>query len=371
MIERKKVTFVINNLINGGAEKILVNVLNNLDLSKIEPTLFLFEKEGNYLNDLNTNIRVEYGYLPQKVSKGKLAMMKKFALRATVGINKLSKVIEDQDLVVAFLEKGVTYFTAEACRRAKKPFYSWIHTNLDDKLGGVNQQLSTWAYKRAKKVVCVSNECEQLAIKKVNCLENKIITIYNPIDIKAIIEKGSQPVESFNMLAGQNIIAIGRLSHEKGFDILISAFQKVYQEKKDINLIILGEGPERAALEKQANDLGISERVQMPGFVSNPYAILEKSDVFVLSSRYEGLSTVLIEALSLNKAIVSTKCSGAAEILCDGQYGRLVEINDVESLTNGIKEALAVNDKIDCSLRANIFDKKKIMREIEEILLEK
>lgn len=363
-----KVTFVINNLANGGAEKVLVNIVNNLDYSKIKPTIFLFEKEGNYLLDVNKEVDIRYAFEETKVT-GYFTKIQKIFRRILFGVKKLSDSIDDQDLVIAFLERGVTYLTYQACRRKQKKCYSWIHTNLDDRLGKFHGILSQYFYKKIQKVICVSQECEDLAIKRIPCLKYKIKTIYNPIDINKIIELGNQEDNTFKMPKGINIIGIGRLSYEKAFDNLIKAFAKVSKERENVNLILLGEGSERKNLEQLKIELGIDDKVYMPGFVNNPYVFLKKSDLFVLSSRYEGLSTVLIESLALNKNIISTKCSGAQEILGNGQYGKLVEIDDIDELYNAIIQALDDTTSKNGIKQAYKFDKDQIIKEIERIIL--
>lgn len=132
------------------------------------------------------------------------------------------------------------------------------------------------------------------------------------------------------------IIAVGRLSPEKDYKTLLSAYKKV-KEQIECRLIILGEGAERTNLLNLANSLDITEYIDLPGFVSNPYAWIARSNLFVLSSRYEGLPTVLIEALACGTPVVSTNCiSGPAEILENGKFGDLVPVGDVEALAKAI-----------------------------------
>ena len=363
-----KITFVINNLSGGGAERILVNLLNNINQTKIQPTLFLFEKQGSYLQDLNKDILIKYARLSKEGKLGKIEKLKRVLLRGSIGVSSLTKAIEDQDLVVAFLEKGVTYLTYEACRRANKPCYAWLHNNIEDSFGEIHKVLSQFVYKRINKVICVSKECEDLAIQKFPFLHGKIKTIYNPIDLDNIIKKSLEPC-NFNLPKGVNIVAIGRLTEQKGFDILLKSFEHIAKKYDSLNLIILGEGEQRTKLEELVRDLELKEKVYLPGFVDNPYAILKKSDIFVLSSRYEGLPTVLIEALTLNKKIVSTRCSGASEILLDGVCGKLVDINDIDALSFAIEDVLNSPNLVQGYDRAKVFDKCKIMDEIERLLV--
>jgi glycosyltransferase involved in cell wall biosynthesis len=123
------------------------------------------------------------------------------------------------------------------------------------------------------------------------------------------------------------------LTHQKGFDILLPAFAELVQKGLDLHLLILGEGEERASLEDMARRLGVSNRVFMPGFQKNPYPFFTRAEVFVLSSRYEGLGNVLIEAMALGLPVISTDCPhGPREITKDGQYGILVPPDNVTAL---------------------------------------
>ena len=187
-----------------------------------------------------------------------------------------------------------------------------------------------------------------------------IYTIYNPVitpELKDLameyacdwLTPGSSPV----------ILAVGKLKPAKDFPTLLRAFARV---RKVINarLIILGEGEQRAKLLNQANELDISDYVYLPGFVKNPFSYMAKATVFVLSSAWEGLPTVLIEALACGCPVVSTDCpSGPAEILEDGRFGTLVPVGDDAILAEGI---------IDCI--KNPPDKNILMARGQEFSLE-
>jgi len=136
-------------------------------------------------------------------------------------------------------------------------------------------------------------------------------------------------------------LAVGRLTKQKDFPTLIKAFAKVL-ENRPTRLLILGEGPDRAALEALVRQLGLEDAVAMPGFVENPYAYMSRSALYVLSSRWEGLPTVLIEALYCGAPVIATDCpSGPREILANGQHGQLVPVGDVTALAQAMEAGLA------------------------------
>jgi glycosyltransferase involved in cell wall biosynthesis len=136
------------------------------------------------------------------------------------------------------------------------------------------------------------------------------------------------------------LLAVGRLTMQKDFPTLIQAFAQVRQ-RQPARLLILGEGPDRPALEAMVKNLNLEQDVSLLGFVENPYAYMARASLFILSSRWEGLPTVLIEALSCGIPVIATDCpSGPREILADGQYGALVPVQDAPALAETIGLAL-------------------------------
>jgi len=181
-------------------------------------------------------------------------------------------------------------------------------------------------------------------------------TIYNPIDFQQV-HKMSHEDDDLDF-SHPLIIGIGRLEKQKNFSLLIKAFS-IVAESVDAQLLILGEGSLSSRLKKEALDLGVSERVQFLGFVDNPYKYLKKSDVFVLSSLWEGFGNVLVESLAVGTQIVSTDCqSGPSEILDNGKYGTLVKVGDskvlareiIASLERPIESDILINRSKDFSL---------------------
>jgi len=168
-----------------------------------------------------------------------------------------------------------------------------------------------------------------------------VSVISNPVVSDELFEKSKQAVSHpFFELDEPTILTVGRLSKEKDYSTLLTAFALANKEIPS-RLIILGEGSERDNLEKMMCNLNIKDRVSIQGHKDNPYPYFVHSDVFVLSSTREGLPTVLIEALALGMKIVSTDCpSGPREILENGLYGTLVPIKDAVSLAHGIIDAI-------------------------------
>jgi glycosyltransferase involved in cell wall biosynthesis len=172
----------------------------------------------------------------------------------------------------------------------------------------------------------------------------KVHAIYDPTvtdDMFLLAEE--QPTHKWlNPKRDRVVLGAGRCTAQKGFDVLIRAFRTVLGRVPDCRLVIVGDGPDRGKLEGLARDLGLAERVDLPGYVKNPYSYMKNADLYVLSSRYEGLAMTLIEALALGTPVVSTDCpSGPAEVLDGGRYGTLVPVGDVDAMAKAILDSLA------------------------------
>lgn len=203
-------------------------------------------------------------------------------------------------------------------------------------------------YKFADAIVAVSKGVANDLLEHVNVDNKKLFVVYNPVVDASIFKHASAQV-SHKWIESKNvpvILAAGRLNPAKDFFNLIKAFSYV-REKIKCKLIILGEGDQRQALEKFVIELGLKEDIDLPGFAENPFSFMKNSNLFVLSSLYEGLPNVLIQALACGVPVVSTDCpSGPAEILENGRWGRLVPTGNSEELANAMMQALesSLND---------------------------
>jgi len=196
-------------------------------------------------------------------------------------------------------------------------------------------------YPFADRIVAVSRGVADDLALTTGLRPERIRVACNPVVFDRIASAGRCEVEHpwLAKKTGPVLVAMGRLVDQKDFATLIRAVARLAVECR---LVILGEGPARPRLEALAVELGIAERVDLPGYVDNPYPALRAADVFVLSSRWEGLPTVLIEALAFPVPIVATDCpSGPREILADGTWGRLVPPGDPVRLADAINDALA------------------------------
>ncbi|TDA69508.1 MAG: glycosyltransferase [Clostridia bacterium] len=197
-------------------------------------------------------------------------------------------------------------------------------------------------YPWADAVVAVSRGVAEDLVRTTGILQESIKVIYNPVVTPELLEKAREPLDHPWFAPGQPpvILSVGRLTAAKDYPTLIRAFALVRAERP-ARLVILGEGEERPRLESLVRELHLEAYVALPGFVENPYAYMTCASVFVLSSAWEGLPTVLIEALALGTSVVSTDCpSGPQEILEGGRWGKLVTPGNPEELARAILATL-------------------------------
>jgi glycosyltransferase involved in cell wall biosynthesis len=222
-------------------------------------------------------------------------------------------------------------------------------------------------YPRATGIVAVSKGVADDLVAFAGLSESRIKVVYNPVYNEAMHEKAAAPPSHSWFLSPSmpTILAMGRLHTQKGFDILLHAFQRV-RDTFPCRLVIVGEGDERGSLANLSQQLGIADDVSFPGFIENPLALMSRADLFVMSSRWEGLPTVLIEALACGAPIVSTDCrSGPREILDNGRFGTLVPPNDVEALAQAIVKSLGGPRKSHSERAKDFSDTASIARYLE------
>jgi glycosyltransferase involved in cell wall biosynthesis len=201
--------------------------------------------------------------------------------------------------------------------------------------------LIPWVYPYADGVIAVSEGVRD-QLKQVNPSMN-VHVLPNPVLQADFIERSNEPVDHpwFQHGGPPVIVAAGRLQPFKGFGSLLKAFAKLPREN-GYRLVVLGEGPDRERLLSLARELGVSDRFDLPGFVLNPLPYMRRAGVFVLSSEYEGMPNVLLQAMACGTAVVSTDCkSGPREILENGELGQLVPVGDDDALASAIRQALA------------------------------
>lgn len=324
---KQRIAFFLASLRGGGAEKNVVNLANYFIENGFNVDIVLVQETGPYLRDLHKNVRI--------IGLNKTrSIYSIFALRIyLLEVNPdalLSHVIHIN--LVTILAK-LLLFKKIKTRIVISPANSLttpIAKNGQVKLIHIAQlKLITCLYSIADGIIFSSKAGMTEALSYKSSLQNRSICIYNPVVTDSMIEYSSNraPYEKITF------VAAGRLEEQKNFSLLINAFF-IVKQSLDAQLIILGEGSLRAKLANQANELGLQNDISFIGFVDDPCSYMKRSDAFVLSSLWEGFGNVIAVSLALGVQVVSTDCpSGPSEILCDGKYGQLVPVNNVEALS--------------------------------------
>jgi glycosyltransferase involved in cell wall biosynthesis len=206
-----------------------------------------------------------------------------------------------------------------------------------------------WTYPKANAIIAVSQGVADDLARTIRMPATSITVVPNPVISTELMAKASEPTDHPWFAEGEDpvIVGVGRLTRAKNFPLLIRAFGRLL-DQRPARLMILGEGEERCTLERLACETGLSGRIELPGFRSNPYPFMRNAAAFALSSRWEGMPTALIEALACGTPAVATNCpSGPSEILVGDLRRFLVEVDDEHAL------ASALSDAIDTKLRCD------------------
>jgi glycosyltransferase involved in cell wall biosynthesis len=214
-----------------------------------------------------------------------------------------------------------------------------------------------WAYRQADAIIAVSEGVADDLANILNLPREGIDVVYNPVVTPGLEALAAAPIDHPWLAKGSPpvILAAGRLTAPKDYPTLLHAFAKV-RTKHDYRLVILGEGELRPLLETMVDTLGIGDSVLLPGFAENPFAWMRRASLFVLSSAWEGLPNVLIQAMACGTPVVSTDCpSGPREILEGGKWGALVPVGDRDALAEEIISNLSSRNSIRAVSRAYHF----------------
>ncbi len=338
----KKLAIFLPDLSGGGAERTMLNLAQGIARRGYDVDLVLSQADGAYLDDVPDSVRLV------DLGGGRVANNAK-TLRSFPALVRYLRRERPDAMLAALTQANVTALCAR--RIARRPrrvvineqnTLSFLAKNSPHDMERWYPTFARFAYRWADCVVGVSQGVVDDLVKNVGISSNKTDVIFNPGITEEVRSKAKAPLDHPWFQPGQPpvILSVGRLDPQKDYGTLLEAF-KLVRKKRSARLLILGEGDERQALESMIQKLGFAEDVSLPGFVDNPYAYMSRASVYVLSSRWEGLPTVLVEALYCGAPLVATDCpSGPHEILEGGKFGCLVPMQDPAALARGIEEAL-------------------------------
>ena len=366
-----KILFFIPNLMHGGAEKVLINIVNNLDKSKYDITVQTIFDEGinkKYLNKSN----IRYKYIFKKLFRGSTTIFKIFSPKFLYK----SLIKEEYDIVISYLE-GPTARIISGCPYNSKKI-CWIHTQFTDESKMIrafrNKKEALNCYNKFEQIIAVSLMVKKsfIELSKVNLY--KVNVIYNTNETDEILKKSKEKIEDISIDNRYlNIISVGKLTKLKGFDRLLKVHKKLIDEGLIHKFYILGVGEDKDKIEKYIKENNLTDTFHLLGYKDNPYKYVAKCDLYVCSSYREGFSTAVTESLIVGTPVISTLCSGAQELLgYNNEYGLVVE-NSEEGIYKGLKNLLIDKDllnfyKVKAKERGKRFNKKNTIRDVENIL---
>jgi len=364
-----KVAFILTHFDTGGAERIVLSLLQRLDRKQFSPSLVLLNPEGRLLADLPADVSV----IPLGKSKSRKAI---FSLRDVFQREKFDACYS--------VTNAMNLLVLTAATLAKSPPKTIVsdHTPLklylrDKKFHHARTALIKYLYGRADRLCApVQDICDEY-VSLLGVAAEKTRVLDNPV-----LETGVQPnlkpdlVDKLQGLPRPIVMSIGRLSVEKGTDILINSFAKVHAKAKCGSLVLFGDGDARQGLQDLAVELKVSENVYFLGNVPSASAYLNMGDVFALTSRREGFGNVLIEAMDARLPVLAVDCPfGPRRILEDGRLGLLVSKDDSEALDAGLLNIMMDKSYRDsflepAYLKAQQYDADVATRQFEGLLLE-
>jgi len=363
-----RIAFFLPTLGGGGTQRVVSNVVTGLHERRYDVELILAQGKGTFLEELPPEIPTIDLNAPEVSGLGIIPAIPELVryLRTdppAVLFSAMNHVnipvilawrIANVPVKLAISERttpsSLTSTKNRMIYRAARHMYPWADTIVANSTGVANDLADT---------VDISRE--------------DIDVVYNPTVTPELFKSAKEPVNHpwFSDDTPPVVLGVGRLEEQKNFSTLINAFAAV-RENRDARLVILGDGSLQSSLEKQSAQLGIEEDVDFPGVVDNPYKYMRDASVFVLSSAWEGLPNVLIEAMACGCPVVSTDCpSGPAEILDEETYGPLVPVGDAQALAESIQSVLDdPQDSERIRERAMDFSVQSVLHDFERVLVD-
>jgi glycosyltransferase involved in cell wall biosynthesis len=388
MSEKKTVLFAIDALYGGGAEKVLIYILERLDRRKFSIDLFLFTRSGDYVSMIPPDVNVVYLFEDIDKTRNQFIRFLK-SLRRSVVI-RLLKVFpwafawktlprSRYDVGISFCE-GMNLLLFSGAKDFFLERISWIHSDVAHHAPVFGRAYFERQLRSFNNVVFVSHNALH-AFERVypEFPTEKLRCIYNPIDVSGIIKSGAEPFNFPTKKGISNgavrIVSVGRFMRVKRFDRLLNVIKRLVSDGRIVEVFIIGEGWEKVELERLIDRLEIGHIVRLIPFQKNPYVWMKNADIFVSSSDCEGAPLVVLEALILGTPIVATRTAGSKEILQDGKYGELVDISE-EGLYVGLRKLLEDSDErklrrtaLGDALKKGLFPFGESVAEIENLLL--
>ena len=368
----KKILFLIESFASGGVEKVFIDLINNMDINKYDVTVMSIWDYGVRKKDLRKDVKYK-SIFPN--IKGISRVFHNFVEKSDGKLLYKLGIREKYDIEIAFIEGRATKIIGASTNPNSRKI-AWVHIDLaqghwTSKVFRESTELEKNYYKKFNDIVFVSNSAKEGFIKLFGDDFDNLQVKYNPIIADDVIRKSQEIVDDIEKPKDKKLLVTsGRLVSQKGYESLLEVCNKLNNDKLDYELWVLGEGWARPKLEELIDKYKLNN-VKLLGFKENPYKYIKQGDLFVCSSKNEGFSLVIAEAMILGLPVISTNCSGPNELLNFGEYGFMVE-NTEEALYEGLKEILNNREKLKYYIekskkRVNFFNYKDRISDIERL----
>lgn len=366
----KRVLFFIHDLGKGGAEKVLVNLVNNMNPEKFDITVMA--QFGGGVNERFLAPHIKLVICHKKMIRGNSVIMKLFSPKTLYRYY----IKEHYDIVISYLE-GPSARIVSGCCDNKTKLVSWIHVEqhtaklLSSSFRNIGE--AEMCYSKYDNTVCVSEFVKSDFTGILN-FRKPCEVLYNTVETDKIMSLSAENVAELKTADGIKLVSVGTLKKSKGIDRLIKIAKKLCDEGCPVTLFLLGEGPEKEGLCALAEGIGIKDRVVFLGYKTNPYKYVKNCDLFVCSSYSEGFSTAATEALIVGTPVCTVEVSGMKEMLGENnEYGVVTE-NDDDALYEGIKMLATSPDLLEkyrsaALKRGKTFSTENTVAAVEEMLL--
>lgn len=366
----KKIVFGITSLGIGGAERVLVDIVNKLQ-SEYDITIFTLYGKGTFENELSKNVKLirVYDNSYEKMSKIRKKIIPLKILICGNSIHK--KYLKGKfDVEIAFLEGPITRIFKSGKTNKK---IVWVHNDISKVFGDnfkakLKLKVDKKIYSKYDKIVFVSNDNKNSFNRVYNTipkLSEKEEVIYNYIDKDRILEKSKAKIgQEYIDKNMPSIITVARLVEQKAIDRLINVHKKLIDEGINHNIYVIGDGPEKERLQSLIKELKVEDTFKLMGKRENPYPYIKQADYFALLSKFEGYGMVIDEAKILNKKIIITDT--AAKEAVKGYSKKIILQNTEDAIYEGLKQVIQKNVLFDEG--EDIFDNEFLLDEIKKIL---
>lgn len=334
----KKVLFLIHDLGQGGAERVLVNLVNRLDREKFDISVTaLF---GGGVNEPLLAPDIRYQAVFSRTVRGNSHLMKLFSPSQ---LHRLC-VREHYDIEVSYLE-GPSARVVSGCTDDATKLVSWIHIEQKARSRAAasfrSDREALRCYRCFDRTVCVSDAVRQDFLRLFP-LEHPVDVLYNTNASEQIVHQAGEPVEEALFSPDElKLVGVGKLVKSKGFDRLLQIVKRLRSDGFPVHLYLLGEGPMRRELERFAAENALQNAVTLLGYQANPYRYIARCDLFVCASLAEGFSTAATEALIVGTPVCTVDVSGMKELLGAHDEWGIVTPNNDDALCAGIRELLS------------------------------